>query len=533
MFQYGVPYASAGAAAIKMMHRSNSLAAALILAGFAAGCAPDEAARQPAHDPTLLIENVTIVDGTGAPARAADVRIDGGTIAAIGDLQPQANETVHGGEGLVLAPGFIDTHSHAGGDLLEQPEAIPAVSQGITTVVVGQDGSSFLPLADFFETLEANPVAVNVASYAGHNTLRSDVMGDDYARAATAEEVAAMAALLERELASGALGLSSGLEYDPGIYSETSEVLALANVAAAAGGRYISHVRSEDRWFEQALDEVIEIGRVTGMPVQVSHIKLAMKRLWGEAPRILEKLEAARAAGVDITADIYPYEYWQSNLMVLLPERDYTDIAAIEEALAQIAPPDGIWMTEFEPEPALVGKSLSEIAAMRGVEPATAFMQLARASEAKEDQTGGGADSIIGTSMIEPDIEKLMLWPHTNICTDGALEDLHPRARGAFTRVLGRYTREQGLLSLEEAVHKMTGLAAQHMGFEDRGVIRVGVQADLVLFDPETVIDRATPESPELLSEGIRAVWVGGEAVFENGRATGNLPGSVIRRAAP
>jgi N-acyl-D-amino-acid deacylase len=515
------------------MRRSNCLAAALILAGLAAGCAPDAAVTQAATSSTLLIENVRIVDGTGAPARSGDVRITGATIAAIGNLQPQENEVVRDGEGLVLAPGFIDTHSHAGGDLREQPRAIPAVSQGITTIVAGQDGGSFLPLADFFAALEANPVAVNVASYVGHNTLRAQVMGNDYERAATDDEIAAMAELLQRELASGALGLSSGLEYDPGIYSETSEVLALAKVAAGAGGRYISHVRSEDRWFEQALDEIIEIGRVTGMPVQVSHIKLAMKRLWGEAPRILEKLDAARAAGVDITADIYPYEYWQSNLMVLLPERDYTDIAAIEEALAQIAPPEGIWMTEFEPEPGLVGKSLSEIAALRGVEPATAFMQLARASEAKEEETGRGADAIIGTSMIEPDIKKLMLWPHTNICTDGALEDLHPRARGAFTRVLGRYVREEGLLSLEEAVHKMTELAAQHMGFENRGVIRVGAQADLVLFDPETVIDRATPESPERLSEGIRAVWVAGETVFENGSATGKLPGSVIRRAAP
>src|SRR5690606_34542464 len=203
-------------------------------------------------------------------------------------------------------------------------------------------------------------------------------------------------------------------------------------VAAAAGGRYISHVRSEDRWFEQALDEIIEIGRQTGMPVQISHIKLAMKRLWGEAPRTLAKLDAARAEGIDITADIYPYEYWQSNLMVLLPERDYTDLAAIREALDEIAPPDGIRMTGFDPDPSLVGKSLTEIAAMRNVDPATAFMQLARASETMAQETGEGADSIIGTSMQAADVEELIRWPHTNVCTDGAFEDLHPRARGPF-----------------------------------------------------------------------------------------------------
>lgn len=532
MFQYGV-LPPVDAVTNRMLRRPNCLAAALALSLLATACAPEDALPADAQSTALLIENVMLVDGTGAPARAADVRITGGVIAAIGDLQADKGESVYPGEGLVLAPGFIDTHSHAGGDLEEHPDAIPAVSQGITTVVLGQDGGSFLPLADFFAGLEANPVAVNVASYAGHNTLRSRVMGNDYERPATPEEVAAMVALLEQELATGALGLSSGLEYDPGIYSERSEVLALAKVAAAAGGRYISHVRSEDRWFEQALDEIVEIGRVTGMPVQVSHIKLAMKRLWGEAPRILEKLDAAREAGVNITADIYPYEYWQSNLMVLLPERDYTDIAAIDEALDQIAPPEGIWMTQFDPDPALVGKSLARIAEMRGVGPATAFMQLARASEEMEAQTGEGADSIIGTSMREGDIEQLLLWPHANICTDGALVDLHPRARGAFTRVLGRYVREEQLLGLEEAVHKMTGLAAGHMGFEDRGVIRVGATADLVLFDPRTVIDRATPEAPEQLSKGIRTVWVAGEAVFENGRATGRRPGSVLRRASP
>src|SRR5690606_15522805 len=411
------------------------------------------------------------------------------------------------------------------------PDALPAVSQGITTVVLGQDGGSPLPLADFFAGLRASPVAVNVASYAGHNTIRSRVLGDDYPRPASDEEVAAMAALLEEELAAGALGLSTGLEYDPGIHSQRSEVLALAQVAARAGGRYISHVRSEDRWFEDALDEIINIGRVTGMPVQVSHIKLAMKRLWGETPRIIAKLDAARAEGVQISADIYPYEYWQSNLMVLLPERDYTDRAAIEEALDQIAPPDGLWMTRFDPQPEYVGRTLTEIARSRNTDPVTAFMHLAEASAQMEARTGEGADAIIGTSMREDDIRKMLLWPGTNICTDGAFEDLHPRARGAFTRVLGRYVREQGLLGLEEAVHKMTGLAARHMGFEDRGVIREGAVADLVLFDPDTVIDRATPEQPGRLSEGIEAVWVAGTLVFEYGRSTGARPGVVITRA--
>jgi N-acyl-D-amino-acid deacylase len=219
--------------------------------------------------------------------------------------------------------------------------------------------------------------------------------------------------------------------------------------------------------------------------------------------------------------------------MVLLPERDYTDLDAIQEALDEIAPPDGIWLTQFDPEPALVGETLTQIAAQRGVDAATAFMQLAEASETLEEKTGHGADSIIGTSMQTGDIRELLLWPETNICTDGAFVDLHPRARGTFTRILGRYVREEGLLSLEAAVHKMTGLAARHMGFANRGTLRAGAKADLVLFDPDTVIDRATPAAPELLSEGIVAVWVAGQQVFADGKATGARPGKIIRRAKP
>ena len=339
-----------------------------------------------------------------------------------------------------------------------------------------------------------------------------------------------MARLLESELKSGALGLASGLEYDPGIYSETAEVLTLAKVAAAVGGRYISHIRSEDRWFEDAVDEIIFIGRETGMPVQISHVKLAMKRLWGSADETLAKLDAARADGVQITADIYPYEYWQSTMMVLLPERDYTDRDAIAEVLDQIAPPDGFWMTKFDPQPEYVGKTLTEIAALREIDTVTAFTQLAEEADQMRKETGKRAEAIIGTSMVEADIGKLLVWPETNICTDGSLTDLHPRGAGSFPRVLGRYVREQNLMPLETAIYKMTGLSASHMGFTDRGQIRQGAVADLVLFDPDTVIDRATPLEPDAISEGITSVWVSGELVFTDGAATENRPGKVIRR---
>ncbi len=494
------------------------------------GCAEEEVAVCHNDPPGFLITNAQIIDGSGAPSFSGGVRINDGIIADIGDLSQCVGETVIDAGGQTLAPGFIDTHSHADWGIFDHPDALAAISQGITTIIVGQDGGSQYPLADFFSKFEESPAALNVASYVGHNTIRAEVLGDDYRRVATAVEVDYMAEILASELKSGALGLASGLEYEPGIYSDTEEVLVLAKVAAAVGGRYISHIRSEDRWFEDAVDEIILIGRETSMPVQISHMKLAMKRLWGSAEDTLAKLDAARADGVQITADIYPYEYWQSTMMVLLPERDYTDRDAITEVLDQIAPPDGFWMTKFDPQPEYVGKTLTEIAALREIDTVTAFTQLAEEAERMSEETGTRTEAMIGTSMVEADIGKLMTWPETNICTDGSLTDLHPRGMGSFPRVLGRYVREQELMPLETAIHKMTGLSASHMGFTDRGLIRQGAVADLVLFDPDTVIDRATPLAPNTLSEGITSVWVSGEMVFTDSAATENRPGKVIRR---
>jgi N-acyl-D-amino-acid deacylase len=494
-----------------------------------AAAAPAQATA-PTPPDSWLISNVIVVDGSGASGVAGSVRVSGDTIKEVGQLQALPGETVIDGGGQVLAPGFIDTHSHVASDLAAFPEALAAVSQGITTIIAGQDGSSHFPLTEFQAQLVANPAALNVASYAGHNTLRAEAMGGDFRRPASAGEVERMETLLLQEMDSGALGLATGLEYDPGIYSDPSELLQLAKVAAQKGGRYISHVRSEDRYFEKAVEEIIEIGRVTGMPVQISHFKLAMKRLWGSADKFLAQLDAARAEGIDITADLYPYEYWQSNLMVLLPGRDVNDRSELELAVTEIAPPDGFWLTQFDPQPEYVGKTLAEISVLRNTDPATALFQLINEAEAMTAETGKQADAMIGTSMIESDILALLNWPHTNVCTDGGLVDLHPRARGSYPRILGRYVRELNALSLEEAVHKMSGLAAEHMGFTDRGLIQPGMKADLVLFDPATVIDHATPQDSQALSTGITQVWVNGVSVFANGAASGNLPGVFIRR---
>ena len=512
------------------MCRFQKIALTPVLLVIVAACSQETPPLACTNDDGFLVTNVSVIDGSGASAVDADVRVTGDRITEVGTLSACEGETVVDGGGQVLAPGFIDTHSHADGAIREELDALNHVSQGITTAIIGQDGGSQYPLADFFAELEIAPPAINIASYVGHNRLRSEVMGDDFRRIATDEEVEQMKAMLRSELESGALGLSAGLEYEPGIHSETSEILALAQVAADAGTRYISHVRSEDRWFEDAIDEIILIGRETGMPVQVSHIKLAMKRLWGSADDLIAKLDAARAEGINITADIYPYEYWQSTIMVLLPDRDHTNRETIAEVLDQIAPPDGLWMTRFQPNPDYVGKSLTEIADLREVDVITAFTQIAQEALDWEEEHGERAEMIIGTSMVEADIHKLLSWPHANICTDGGLRDLHPRGAGSYPRVFGRYVREQNLMSVESAVHKSTGMAAEHMGIADRGLIRAGMIADLVIFDPDTVIDRATPLAPQLVSTGISSVWVNGEQVYGDGATTDARPGQVIRR---
>jgi N-acyl-D-amino-acid deacylase len=504
---------------------------AVISCAFLAACDVRQPTPQPVQGPsTWLITNVRVVDGSGKAAFTGSVRIRGDQITEVGNLHPGEDETVIDGGGQVLAPGFIDTHSHADSELFENPGALAAVSQGISTVIFGQDGGSPLPLSDFYQQLEANPVALNVAAYSGHNTLRDAVLGSDYQRPANAAETERMQSLLEADLQAGALGLSSGLDYDPGIYSEPSEVIQLARVTAQHGGRYISHVRSEDRWFFEALEEIINIGREAGIPVQVSHIKLAMKSLWGRAPEVLAMLDQARAEGIDISADIYPYEYWQSHMYVLLPDRDPNNLAEIEFALSELAPPEGIIFSQFDPDPSLVGQTLTAVAEARGESPVQTFSSLLAQSQALTAETGEAVDMIIASSMTEEDILTLIRWPHTNVCTDGSLQDLHPRGAGSFPRVLGRYSRDLGALGLEEAVHKMTGLSAQHMGIRDRGLIAPGMAADLVLFDPETVIDNATTSDPAALNTGITSVWVNGELVFENGAVTGIHPGVIVRR---
>lgn len=499
-------------------------AAATICLAFAAAAAGAQ---------STLITGALLLDGTGRNGTIADVRIIGDRIADIGHLTAREGDRVIRASGLALAPGFIDTHSHADDAIFTHPDALADVSQGVTTVIVGQDGGSEFPLADFFARLEKSPAAVNVASYVGHGTIRDKVMGADYKRFATPVEVEKMKQMLTAEMRAGALGLSSGLEYDPGIYSDSTELFDLTKGLDQGGGRYISHIRSEDYAFWKAIEEIIAIGAHSHIPVQVSHIKLAMKGLWGQGHDLVVRMDQARDAGVNITADIYPYTYWHSGLSVLIPSRDFKDRSKAAFALANVVPADGLTITYYEPNPSYVDKTLAQIAEMRHEDDTTALMALEQESDAASAKAGHGVDGIIGVSMHEDDIETLLQWPYSDICSDGELDGKHPRGFGAFTRVLGVYVRERHVLPLQEAIRKMTTLAAANTGLTERGRVSVGMYADLVLFDPETVADRATLQDPHAVSSGIRYTWVNGVLVYAEGRPTGARPGKVIRRAGP
>lgn len=471
-----------------------------------------------------LIRNVQIVDGTGSSARTGAVRILNNRIRDMGNLSPLTGEKVIDGGGKVLAPGFIDTHSHHAGAMEEKPEMLAVVSQGITTIVSGQDGESE-PMDSLDACMKRRPIAVNLASYAGHSTIRLRAMGlSSFRRQATAAEIEKMKELLQAEMKAGALGLCSGLEYEEGFYATRDEVLALAKVAAAEGGRYMSHIRSEDIHLEEALEEIILIGYEAKLPVQISHFKIALKSKWGQAPQLLARLQAARAEGVNITADIYPYEHWQSTLRVLFPKKDFDNLASAEFAVTQLIDPTRSIVSRFGAQPAYAGKTLSTIAQMRGESVAKTLMYLV----AEAERTGKD-ESIIGASMADQDVIDLLKWSHTNVCSDGTHRS-HPRGHGAFTRVLARYVREKKALSLEEAIHKMTGLSAEHLGLQGRGIIAPGNVADLVLFDPKTVQDNATFQNPTALSTGIERVWVNGQLVFAGGKTTKVFPGQLLRK---
>jgi N-acyl-D-amino-acid deacylase len=471
---------------------------------------------QSAKSPTTLIKNIELIDGTGTPSRRAAVRLEGEKIIAVGDLQPYKNETVIDGDGKVLAPGFIDSHSHHRGALRQSPTAISTLSQGITTIVSGQDGYDSA-IDSILADIKAKPVATNIATYTGHTALREMVMGaSELNRAATEAELAQMKNILSAEMQKGSLGLSTGLEYAEAYFSSFHEVVELAKVAAAAQGRYISHLRSEDITFNAAIDEIIAIGREAKLPVQISHIKIALKDDWKTAALLLAKLQNARLAGVDITADVYPYDFWSSTLKVLFPKTDYTSLASAQFAVDHTFDPSASVLVTYAPEKKYAGKTISAIALLRKESPAATLIWLIAEADkySKEHPLEDDVETIMGKSMIEDDVVSFLASPLSNICSDGSSGGGHPRGYGAFTKVLGYYVREKKILSLEYAVYKMTALTAEHIGLKNRGLIAPGYVADLVLFDKNTVSDKATIQNPHAISEGILKVWVNGNIMY-------------------
>jgi N-acyl-D-amino-acid deacylase len=481
--------------------------------------------------PTQLIYNVSVIDGTGTPARKASVRMEGNKIVEVGNLNAFPGETTIDGGGKVLAPGFIDTHSHIGGSLDKFPEALACINQGVTTIVSGQDGyGSYVDSIKV--SMQRTPVAINIATYTGHTALRAQVMGSaNLNRPANEEELEKMKGLLQSELKKGSLGLSTGLEYEGAYFSNRNEVLYLAKVTAAEKGRYISHIRSEDINMGDALDEIINIGREAKLPVQVSHIKLGLKDDWGRSPYIIAQLQKARSQGVDITADCYPYEFWSSTLRVLFPKTDYTNPVSAQYAVDHTFDPTQSVLVRFAPNPLYAGKTISAIAELRKEKPAQTIMGLIAEADAykKLHPEADGVESIMGKSMTDIDVSNFLSWANTNICSDGS-NGGHPRGYGSFTRVLGLYVREKKIMSLETAIQKMTSLGAEHTGIKNRGLIAPGYYADLVLFDPSTVKDNSDIRDSKALSSGIEKVWVNGVCVYEQQHATRQYPGMFISR---
>ncbi len=476
---------------------------------------------------STLIAGGSVADGTGSPARRADVRIVGDRIVAVGRLKPLAGEKVVRAEGHIVCPGFIDAHSHANGEIAQIPGAPTAIRQGITTSIVGQDGSSTFPLSNFMQELRAKPPALNFASFVGHGTVRAAVLGKDANREATSPEIAAMQDLVESEMKEGAEGLSSGLEYDPGFYSSTDELIQLGLVAGRYGGIYISHVRDEEDEAIKSFEELLTIGHDGHLPAQISHIKLASKPVWGKAPFVLKMMREARAHGQDVTADIYPYQFWQSSITVIIPTRDWGDRAQWVKGLDEIGGPGHVFLTSYSGNRKWQGKTITQIAKETKRDPIKVIQEIIHFCYQSPKR---GSESVVVTAMTASDLDTFVKDPNIMFCTDGGLVPTHPRGAGSFPRVLSEFVRKRHVLKLEDAVRKMTSLPAHRFKLVNRGVIKPGSFADVVVFDPKRVEDKATLYKPALPPVGIDYVFVNGQEVVDKGNPTANRPGRFLKR---
>lgn len=501
----------------------------------------------PAFD--LIIRHARIVDGTGSPWYRGDIALRGDTIARIASSISEPARREIDANGLVAAPGFIDIHTHARRGIFDVPTAENYVRQGVTTLIEGPDGSSPVPLKPFLDKLAALGTSVNIGSFIGQGTIRGAVIGETE-RAATPADIARMQQMVEQGMRDGAFGLSSGLLYVPGSFASTTEIAALARVAGQHGGIYISHMRDEASRVVESVEETIAVGEQGGLPAQVTHHKVIGATNWGRSVETLRTLHAARARGVDATIDQYPYTASSTSVQAaLLPRwaqeggrdrilqrlRDAATRAKIRQEATEIirterggGDPKNVQIASCAWDPALAGKTLADVTRQRGAEPT-----LANAAEAALWLVEQGGCQGIFHAIGEEDLVRILRDPLTMIASDGEIPLFgqnmpHPRSYGTFARVLARYVRDQQALTLEEAVRKMTSFPAQRLSLADRGLLREGLRADLVLFDPTTIRDRATFEQPHQYAEGVSLVIVNGEIVLEQNAMTRARPGRVL-----
>lgn len=516
-----------------------------LLAGMISSCGVSEERYE------LAVINGMIIDGSGNPWFRADIGIGDQKIVAIKNkISPEKASKTIDASGLVVAPGFTDIHTHADRDLIEIPGCENYISQGVTTLIGGNCGGHDFPLDSLFQKIEEQGIACNFASLAGHNTIRREVMGMKMEEPEP-EEMDRMKEVLREEMRTGAIGLSSGLSYLPGTYSKTEELVELASVVSEFGGFYASHIRNQGKRITEAIEEAIIIGEKNRIPVQISHIKLADEDVWNRLEMITSPVEAARARGVEVTLDQYPYTATSSGFTSSFPQdvfeggqekflerlKDPEVYARIKQEVIKnrltsnrgIDKLETIYIASSRKFPDYEGKNLKQILELREVP-----VNVESGADLIIDIVREGDASAVFFQMDEKDVEDLMRLPYVMIGSDGGLQlpgkgSPHPRSYGTFTKVLGEYVRERKVLTLEDAIRKMTSLPAQTMRIRDRGLIREGFWADLTIFKPAELKDTATFPSPHQYSQGIAYVLVNGQEVLEEGQFTGKKPGKIIK----